>query len=477
MGHVEIIPAKPPEVAGVKKKGARVAAYCRVSRDTDQQQNSYESQVSFYTKFISEHEDWILAGIYADDGISGLTANKRNDFMRLMDDCKNGKIDLIITKSISRFARNLLDCVGYARRLKKLGIGVFFEEEHFSTLDDSAEFTLSILGMVAQQESLNISQHVKAGLKHRYASGIVRQNCTNFLGYDYDTFEKKLIVNQEQAKTVVRIFSELLEGKSLRQICDSLERDKVPTGSGGLKWTPSAIEKILMNERYIGDARLQKTFTTDVFEKTRKKNDGSEQQYYVFDDHEPIIDRATYIAAQAELALRKGTYALGKCGWRSVFARIYPTSGIMFCGYCGEIFKRRVWKRRTGEKAIAWKCKSEGACKCELIYESDLNEYCYKALIELKNRKNIPIPGDLKYPAFRKDFDDPDYQEELKSFAEKRMDNLRTSEILKYVELFPVERIRFSIDNLIPKFVKKIVVDNSFLTFYLYGGVEIKVER
>ena len=141
MGHVEIIPAKPPEVAGVKKKGARVAAYCRVSRDTDQQQNSYESQVSFYTKFISEHEDWILAGIYADDGISGLTANKRNDFMRLMDDCKNGKVDLIITKSISRFARNLLDCVGYARRLKKLGIGVFFEEEHFSTLDDSAEFT------------------------------------------------------------------------------------------------------------------------------------------------------------------------------------------------------------------------------------------------------------------------------------------------------------------------------------------------
>ena len=327
---------------GTERKAMRVAAYCRVSRDTEQQQNSYESQVSFYTDYILKHEDWNFAGIYADDGISGLTANKRNDFMRLIDDCREGKIDLVITKSISRFARNLLDCVGYARGLKKLGVGVFFEEEHFNTLDDSAEFILTILGAVAQQESLNISQHVNAGLEHRYASGSVKQNCRNFLGYDYDLLERKLVVNEGQAKTVVRIFGEFLKGRSLRQICDLLEKDKVPTGSGGMSWTPYSIERILKNEKYVGDARLQKTFTADVLEKRRKKNEGEKRQYYVFDDHEPIIERETFIAAQAELEDRKGAYALGKCGFRSASARIYPCSGLMFCGYCNEMFLRKI---------------------------------------------------------------------------------------------------------------------------------------
>ena len=475
MGQVQVIPPKPKMVVGIKKKTLRVAAYCRVSRDTEQQQNSYESQVSFYTDYIQKQEDWELVDIYADDGISGLTADKRNDFLRLIDDCKNGKIDLIITKSISRFARNLLDCVGYSRRLKKLGVGVFFEEEHFNTLDDSAEFTLTILGAVAQQESLNISQHVNAGLQHKYAAGSVRQNCKDFLGYDYDLFEKRLIVNPEQAKTVVRIFSEFLDGKSLSQICTSLEKDKVPTGSGGMKWLPASVERILMNEKYIGDARLQKTFTEDVIEKRRKKNEGEKRQYYVFDDHEPIIDRATYIAAQAELALRQEAYSLGRCGWRSVFARVYPCSGIMFCGYCGELFVRRVWKRRTGEKAMAWKCKDCG--DCEKVYESDLKNYCVQALMALKNKKDIPVPETLKYPEFRQDFDDPDYQEELKAFARIRMDHMRTAEMLKFVELFPPERIMYSTDNLIPRFVKKIVIENACLTFYFYGNIEIRVER
>lgn len=380
MGKVQVIPQKQKKSVGEKKKTMRVAAYCRVSRDTEQQQNSYESQVSFYTKYITEHEDWSLAGIYADDGISGLSTDKRSDFMRLIDDCKEGKIDLIITKSISRFARNLLDCVGYARKLKKMGIGVFFEEEHFSTLDDSAEFILTILGAVAQQESINISQHVNAGLEHKYASGSVKQNCRNFLGYDYDLLEKRLVVNPEQAKTVVRIFNEFLDGKSLRQICDSLEKDKIPTGAGGMKWVPCTVERTLKNEKYMGDARLQKTFTTDILEKRRKRNEG------------------------------------------------------------------------------------------------DLKEYCYQALMNLKEKEVAP-PAPLTYPEFRQDFDDPEYQERLKLFAKERMDNVRTSEILKFIKLFPENRIRFSSDDLIPRFVKKIIVCNTSLTFYFYGDVEIRVER
>lgn len=473
MAQVQMIPSKPMMAAGKKKKALRVAAYCRVSRDTDQQQNSYESQVSFYTKFILEHEDWNFAGIYADDGISGLTADKRDDFMRLMDDCREGKIDLIITKSISRFARNLLDCVGYARRLKKIGVGVYFEEEHFSTLDDSAEFILTILGAVAQQESLNISQHVNAGLEHRYAEGSVKQNCQNFLGYDYDMLEGKLIVNPEQAKTVVRIFDELLDGKSLCQICDGLEKDKIPTGSGGAKWTPMGIMRILTNEKYVGDARLQKTFTADVFEKRRKKNEGEKRQYYVSDNHEPIISRETFIAAQAELALRKGAYVLGNSGWRSVSARIYPFSGIMFCGYCGEMFIRRVWKTRTGVQTVTWKCKGGD---CEKIYENDLKEYCRKALVELK-KKEIAVPALLAYPEFRQDIEDPDYQERLKVFAKARMDQARTFEILKFVEVFPEKEIKKAVDDLVPRFVKKIVIDNTYVAFHFYGDAEIKISR
>jgi len=473
MAQVQMIPSKPMKAVGTKKKTLRVAAYCRVSRDTEEQQGSYESQVSFYTKYIMEHEGWSFAGIFADDGISGLTAGKRTGFLRLIDDCKAGKIDLIITKSISRFARNLLDCVGYARRLKKIGVGVYFEEEHFSTLDDSAEFILTILGAVAQQESLNISQHVNAGLEHRYASGSVKQNCQNFLGYDYDMLEGKLVVNPEQAKTVVRIFKELLEGKSFGQICDGLEKDKVPTGSGGMTWNPGTLERILRNEKYIGDARLQKTFTADVLEKRRKKNEGEKRQYYVFDDHEPIIDRETFIAAQAELALRKGAYALGRCGWRSVSARIYPCSGIMFCGYCKEMFVRKIWKTRIGVKMAAWRCKGSD---CDKVYEKDLKEYCCRALMELKKKK-IAVPALLNYPEFQQDFEDPEYQERLKVFAKERMEHAKTFEIMKFIEVFPESHIKGAVDDLIPQFVKKIVVDNTFLTFYFYGGTEIKIPR
>lgn len=477
MAKVQIIPEKLKTATCEKKKKLRVAAYCRVSRDTEQQQGSYESQVSFYTKYITEHEDWILAGIYADDGISGLTTGKRSDFMRLIDDCGEGKIDLIITKSISRFARNLLDCVGYARRLKKLNIGVYFEEEHFSTLDDSAEFILTILGAVAQQESLNISQHVNAGLEHRYAEGSVKHSCKNFLGYDYDHLGRRLIVNPEQAETVVRIFGEFLEGRSLRQICDSLERDKVPTGAGRMKWTPVTVERTLLNEKYVGDARLQKTFTSDILEKRRKKNEGEKRQYYVYDNHEPIIGRETFIAAQAELSLRKEAYSLGRRGWRSISARLYPVSGIMFCGYCGGLFVRRVWKRRTGEQMVAWKCKEKG--DCEKIYENDLKEHCFTALMSLKKngRDGIVIPSLLTYPEFRQDFDDPEYQERLKVFGKARFEYVKAVEMMRFVEFFPEGNIRFSSDDLIQRLVKRIVVDNVFITFSFYGDVEIRVER
>ena len=481
---IVVIPAKVVKVSGDKNEVLRVAAYCRVSRDTEEQQGSYESQVSYYTKYISSQEGWIAAGIYADDGISGLTAVKRSDFMRLIEDCESGKIDMIITKSISRFARNLLDCVGYVRKLKKLGVGVMFEEEHFCTLDETAEFILTVLGAVAQQESMNISQHVNAGLQHRYAEGSVRQSCTFFLGYDYDIAKHKLVVNPEQAKVVVRIFDEFLKGRSLREICALLEKDNIPTGTGGHKWNPYSVERILMNEKYVGDAMLQKTFTCDVFEKKRKRNAGERRQYYIFENHEPIISRETYIAAQAELLDRKGTFAMGKCGFRSVVAKPYACSGIMFCEYCGSLFLRKGWKRRTGEQVHAWKCQKkdkegDSGCIVEKIYEKDLKEYCVEALKKLKNMhiEDMKKPEPLSYPEFRQDHSDSEYQEELKRFAKIRMDHSKTEEMIKFISDYPEEKIPSEADFFIPYFVKKITVNNTGLKFFFYGDVMIEVKR
>lgn len=308
MGNVMVIPAKRKIGNTNRKKDTkpklRVAAYCRVSTDSNEQATSYEAQVEHYTEYIKRNPDWEFAGIYADDGISGTNTKNREEFNRLIKDCEAGTIDMVITKSISRFARNTLDCLKYIRRLKEKNIPVFFEKESINTMDAKGEVLITIMASLAQQESQSLSQNVKLGLQFRYQNGQVQINHNRFLGYTKDE-NGNLVIDPEQAEVVKRIYREYLNGYSMDKIAFGLEADGILTGAGKKKWWTSTINKILRNEKYMGDALLQKTYTTDFLNKTRVKNNGIVPQYYVEDDHEAIIPKEIYMMVQEELARRK----------------------------------------------------------------------------------------------------------------------------------------------------------------------------
>lgn len=373
-----------------KKPKLRVAAYCRVSTDSDEQATSYEAQVEHYTEYIQKNPDWEFAGIYADDGISGTNTKRRDEFNRMIDDCKSGKIDMIITKSISRFARNTLDCLKYIRQLKDMNIPVLFEKESINTMDAKGEVLITIMASLAQQESQSLSQNVKLGLQYRYQQGKVQINHNRFLGYTKDT-DGNLVVDPEQAEVVKRIYREYLEGFSMDKIAAGLERDGILTGAGGTRWHTSTINKILRNEKYIGDALLQKTYTTDFLNKTRVKNNGIMPQYYVEGNHEAIIPKEIYMRVQEELVRRRvvKTSANGK---RRSYSCNHCFSQIVICGECGELFRRIHWNNR-GCKSIVWRCisrlESTGLeCHARTVNEAVLENVVLSAINELLGDKS-----------------------------------------------------------------------------------------
>lgn len=372
-----------------KKPKLRVAAYCRVSTDSDEQATSYEAQVEHYTEYIQKNPDWEFAGIYADDGISGTNTKRRDEFNRMIDDCKAGKIDMIITKSISRFARNTLDCLKYIRQLKDMNIPVLFEKESINTMDAKGEVLITIMASLAQQESQSLSQNVKLGLQYRYQQGKVQINHNRFLGYTKDT-DGNLVIDPEQAEVVKRIYREYLEGFSMDKIAAGLERDGILTGAGGTRWHTSTINKILRNEKYIGDALLQKTYTTDFLNKTRVKNNGLMPQYYVEGNHEAIIPKEIYMRVQEELVRRRvvKTSANGK---KRSYSCNHCFSQIVICGECGELFRRIHWNNR-GCKSIVWRCisrlESTGLeCHARTVNEAVLENVVLSAINELLGDK------------------------------------------------------------------------------------------
>ena len=372
-----------------KKPKLRVAAYCRVSTDSDEQATSYEAQVEHYTEYIQKNPDWEFAGIYADDGISGTNTKRRDEFNRMIDDCKSGKIDMIITKSISRFARNTLDCLKYIRQLKDMNIPVLFEKESINTMDAKGEVLITIMASLAQQESQSLSQNVKLGLQYRYQQGKVQINHNRFLGYTKDT-DGNLVIDPEQAEVVKRIYREYLEGFSMDKIAAGLERDGILTGAGGTRWHTSTINKILRNEKYIGDALLQKTYTTDFLNKTRVKNNGLMPQYYVEGNHEAIIPKEIYMRVQEELVRRRvvKTSANGK---KRSYSCNHCFSQIVICGECGELFRRIHWNNR-GCKSIVWRCisrlESTGLeCHARTVNETVLENVVLSAINELLGDK------------------------------------------------------------------------------------------
>lgn len=331
----------------------RVVAYCRVSTDSEEQETSYEAQVSHYTEYIESKPEWQMVEIYADDGFSGTNTAKRDEFNRMIADCEAGKIDLILTKSISRFSRNTLDCLKYTRKLKALNIAVFFEKENINTMDSKGEVLLTIMASLAQQESESLSANVRMGIQYRNQQGKVQINHNWFLGYTKDA-EGNLIIHPEQAEIVRRIYREYLEGASFLQIKRNLEADGIPNGAGHLKWHESNIHQILTNEKYIGDALLQKTYTFSILYKKRAANNGEMPKYYVEGSHEAIIDRDVFMKVKAEIARRANLNPDGK---RRAYSSKYALSGMVFWGHCGDIYRRVKWNNR-GCKFTVWRCVS-----------------------------------------------------------------------------------------------------------------------
>lgn len=352
------------EVGPLIKK--RVAAYCRVSTDQEMQLNSFEAQRRFYEDKIKANLEYELAGIYADEGISGTSTKKREQFNKMIADCKANKIDMIITKSISRFARNTLDCLQYVRMLKELGIAIMFEKEGINTLDSTGETLLTILSSLAQEESLSLSLNSTWGVRRRFEQGKVTINEKKFLGYDKDS-EGNLIINNKQAAIVKRIYKDFLDGKGTAHITRALVEEKVKNWNGTTKWYESTIKSILQNEKYKGEALLQKSYTVDFLTKKRVKNTGDVPQYYVQESHPAIIEPETWDAVQLEMQRRKAFCE--EHGIKNLDTRM-PFLGKIICCECGAAYSRKTWMKPDGKsKRKVWMCsnryKAKGVKGCD----------------------------------------------------------------------------------------------------------------
>lgn len=357
--RVRTIPAtvQPLNVYSTEYLLKRVAAYCRVSTKQEEQLNSYETQVRYYTDRINREPGWKLAGIYADKGITGTSMKKRDEFNKLIRQCKRGKVDMIIVKSISRFARNTLDCLKITRMLRELKVDVYFEEQNLHSIDPSSEFYISIYGSVAQSESENISHNVAWGKARSAKDGNVFFAYKSFLGYRRGA-DGKPEIDPEQANTVRRIYDHFLAGNSLQQIANGLTADGIPTPMGRTVWQASVVQSILSNEKYKGDALLGKTYVEDCISKKVKVNAGERPQYYVENNHPAIIDAATFSRVQEELARRASKRKVKQTGTtteQGKYCGKYALTELLICGECGTPYRRCTWTV-GGKKRIVWRC-------------------------------------------------------------------------------------------------------------------------
>lgn len=354
---VEVIPAtwNPIDESAGEIRKLRVAAYCRVSTELEQQQSSYDIQIEYYTRHIMQNPNWIFAGVFADDGRSATNTFRRDDFNQLMDQCLKGKVDMVITKSISRFARNTVDCISWVRKLKEKNVAVYFEKENLNTLDDSTEMILTILSSQAQEESRAISTNVKWGYARKFEKGeSTRQRSYGFRKAPTG----EMCIVEEEAAVIRNMARWFLDGDSLERIKHRLEDAGIETTTGKKTWSTGTIYNILTNEKIMGDVLLQKTFTADYLTKRRVKNSGQQKQYYVKNHHEAIIPKTVYYKIQEEIARRS---SLKKAGTRKgktaqgVYSSKYALTGIMVCNECGAHYRRTTWAK-NGKKVIVWRC-------------------------------------------------------------------------------------------------------------------------
>jgi len=383
--QVTVIPAVMPQFVNKKtfihKK--RVAAYARVSTDFEEQLSSYEAQVDYYTRHIQSNENWQFVQVYADEGISATSTKGRDGFNKMIADAMNGKIDLIITKSVSRFARNTVDTLTIVRKLKDKGVEVYFEKESIFTLDSKGELLITIMSSLAQEESRSISENVTWGVRKRFADGKVSLPYKHFLGYIKGENGLPEIVEKE-AETVRLIYRMFLEGKTSGAIARHLIDIGIPTPTGKQSWNPATIKNILKSEKYKGSAILQKTYTTDFLTKKKKVNEGEIQQFYVENSHPAIVSPEVYDMVQYEFQKRKS--AKGYMTGHS------PFSGKIVCGQCGGFFGSKVWHSNSKYRKVIWQCNhkftNQEKCRTPHLYEEDIKKAFVKAFNRIIENNN-----------------------------------------------------------------------------------------
>ena len=442
-------------------KQIRLAAYCRVSTNEDDQLESFANQQAYYKRYVENHKEYRLVDIYADEGITGLNT-RRKDFNRMLDDCEAGHIDMVITKSISRMFRNTADCLHHTRELKKKGIGVYFEEQNINTLDSTGELMLTILSSLAQDESRNISENVRWGIRSRFQQGRLHLNTNRFLGYDKDK-DGNLIINPEQAKLVTRIYDSFLNGISPDCIASQFKSEGIPTIMGTSNWSASTIYGILRNEKYKGDVLLQKWYTADYLNGITVRNNGEVESYYIKGNHAPIIDPERWEVTQLELARREafredhGLRTLGR------YTVEQPFSNRVFCALCNDLFWRRTWYR-LGKDIKVWQCnkryKEKGVVGCTSgnLFERDLHNAFVKAwntVIDERAQRmdawTAQIAGDDLLAAF---------------YAERFMELTASGQRMVEIDI-----------GLVSKVLERVIVSDDHLVFFLLDGSEVTVKR
>lgn len=383
---VRVIPATINKFAARSadsKKKLRVAGYARVSTDHEDQQTSYEAQVRYYTEYIKSRNDWEFVGLYSDEGISATNTKYREGFKRMVQDAMEGKIDLIITKSVSRFARNTVDSLSTIRKLKEHKVECYFEKENIWTFDSKGELLITIMSSLAQEESRSISENVKWGKRKRFAAGKVSVPYARFLGYEKGA-DGSMVVVPEQAKTVKFIYKLFLEGLGITTIAHELEKRNMPTPSGKSKWSTASIKSILQNEKYKGDALLQKSYTVDFLTKKMKVNKGEIPQYYVENDHEAIIPPSVFNMVQAEFARRKERQ-VSYSGTNIFASRIQ-------CGECGGWYGAKVWHSTDKYRKTIYQCNNKFRKKdgghAPHLSEEDIKDIFVRAINQMISEKD-----------------------------------------------------------------------------------------
>lgn len=386
--RIVVIPAKPREEIKKSEKCLQVAAYCRVSTDDKEQKTSYEAQIQYYTDKINKNPEWKFAGIFADEGITGTQAKKRPEFLKMIRLCRKGKIDMILTKSLSRFARNTVDSLDYIRELKSLGIAVVSEKENINTLTAESEMLITIMSCFAQAESESISKNVAWGKRQSFKNGNVPMQYKRLLGYKMGKDKLPEIV-PEEADIVKEIFRQYLDGSSMDQIAECLNARGITTKGGDSPYGKVAVKRILTNEKYTGDALLQKTYITDCISKKSRKNNGELPMYLVKNHHEPIISRTDFNRVQEEMARRSAKRVIAEKLTKTEqgkYSAKYALSELLVCGECGTHYRRVTWTAK-GFKEIKWRCINRiqyGKKKCHSSPTVD-EQALHKAIVSAIN--------------------------------------------------------------------------------------------